>query len=169
MRTIDCTLVGTAPLLCGRPADPPPPPDAEPRVVAAARLYTDDDGQPVIPAANLFSCLIGAAQFVEVDRRTAITALVIDAHRVNIVSPDPWQVDARSVRNRGSRDRSICYRPRFDTWRLTFRLQVDDELLDLQSVRKLLDLAGRRIGLGDFRAERGGPFGRFRLERWEVR
>jgi hypothetical protein len=34
-------------------------------------------------------------------------------------------------------------------------------------VRQLVDDAGQRIGLGDYRPARKGPFGRFKVVHWE--
>jgi hypothetical protein len=34
--------------------------------------------------------------------------------------------------------------------------------------RRLVDDAGRKVGLGDFRPWRRGPFGRFTVVRWEI-
>ena len=62
----------------------------------------------------------------------------------------------------------MAHRPRFDEWRVSFTLEVDETLFSEALVRELLDIAGKRIGLGDFRPERKGPFGRFRTDAWRV-
>ena len=38
---------------------------------------------------------------------------------------------------------------------------VDEELVDQEKLTAWLALGGRRIGLGDWRPEKGGTFGRF--------
>lgn len=40
------------------------------------------------------------------------------------------------------------------------------EMLDAAIVRELFDIAGSKIGLGDFRPDRRGPFGRFTVTMW---
>jgi hypothetical protein len=45
-------------------------------------------------------------------------------------------------------------------------LEYDDTLLSEKEVREILDNAGRRVGLLDFRPERKGPFGRFMVTAW---
>jgi hypothetical protein len=34
-------------------------------------------------------------------------------------------------------------------------------------VRELLDIGGKRVGIGDFRPSRRGPFGRFKVVSWK--
>ena len=47
------------------------------------------------------------------------------------------------------------------SWGCRFTLDCDDELVDRQMLEAWLDIAGRRIGLGDWRPEKSGDFGRF--------
>ena len=58
--------------------------------------------------------------------------------------------------------RILRTRAKFDTpWSCTFELDVDDELIDQDQLLEWLDIAGRQIGLGDWRPEKSGMFGRF--------
>ena len=61
------------------------------------------------------------------------------------------------------RSRVIKARARFDLdWGLRFVLDCDDELIERERhLEKWLDIAGRRIGLGDWRPEKSGDHGRF--------
>lgn len=52
-------------------------------------------------------------------------------------------------------------RAKFDEWSVTFRVDIDPELVDEKKLASWLDIAGRRIGLGDWRPEKSGTFGRF--------
>jgi hypothetical protein len=60
------------------------------------------------------------------------------------------------------------YRPRFNDWGARFVMHVDDELLSLEMAHQLLSEAGQSIGIGDFRPEKRGPFGRFRVVEWKI-
>jgi hypothetical protein len=60
----------------------------------------------------------------------------------------------------------VCHRPLFHFWQLRFSLTHDAEMLDAAIVRELFDIAGSKIGLGDFRPDRRGPFGRFTVTLW---
>lgn len=59
------------------------------------------------------------------------------------------------------RNRIMRTRAKFDTWSVTFTVDYDDELVDEPKLAQWLDIAGRRIGLGDWRPACGGRFGRF--------
>ncbi len=63
-----------------------------------------------------------------------------------------------------SRGRIMRTRVKFDQWGLTFDLDFDPELIDQLKLETWLDIAGRRIGLGDWRPEKGGRYGRFTME-----
>ena len=65
------------------------------------------------------------------------------------------------------RNRILRTRAKFDEWGAIFTVDVDDELVDKQQLEAWLDIAGRRIGLGDWRPERSGHFGRFSVENIE--
>lgn len=56
-------------------------------------------------------------------------------------------------------------RPRINAWACELGLMVDVEAVDAQVVADLLTEAGTRVGVGDFRPERGGIYGRFTVER----
>ena len=60
------------------------------------------------------------------------------------------------------RNRILRTRARFSDWGLVFELDCDDELVDKQHLERWLDIAGRRIGMGDWRPEKSGEHGRFR-------
>ena len=59
------------------------------------------------------------------------------------------------------RNRLERTRAKFDEWSVTLLLEADDELVDQQQLESWLDIAGRRIGLGDWRPEKSGDYGRF--------
>ena len=59
------------------------------------------------------------------------------------------------------RARILRTRAKFDDWAVTFTVEVDPELVDKEQLASWLDIAGRRIGLGDWRPEKSGHYGRF--------
>ena len=62
----------------------------------------------------------------------------------------------------------MAHRPRLDEWRLEFTLDVDETMFAPDFVRLLVDDAGTKIGLGDFRPDRKGPFGKFAVTSWKI-
>ena len=59
------------------------------------------------------------------------------------------------------RARILRTRAKFDKWGAIFTIEVDEELVGKDQLASWLDIAGRRIGLGDWRPEKSGQYGRF--------
>ena len=59
------------------------------------------------------------------------------------------------------RNRVLRTRAKFDEWAVTFIVEADPELVDREQLLRWLDIGGRRIGLGDWRPEKSGRYGRF--------
>lgn len=77
------------------------------------------------------------------------------------------EIDSRPVVIQ--RSRTMRHRSRLENWSVEFELEIDDSLLGDESVHQILTEAGRRVGVGDFRPQKGGPFGRFIVESWIVK
>lgn len=148
-----------------------------PREQAAPRLYTSADGKPILPGPNVFRGLIDAGQFHKAGRKQITTAksslipagihlVEIECPILNPFGPVTWEVDSRSVVNPSTGGRMMCHRPRFDVWKIEFTLQVDDQMFDEAITRRLVEDMGRKVGLGDFRPSRKGPFGRSMITSW---
>ena len=59
-------------------------------------------------------------------------------------------------------------RARFDPpWSCTVTVDVDGELIDREQLLEWLEIAGRQVGLGDWRPEKSGVFGRFEVASFE--
>jgi hypothetical protein len=74
-----------------------------------------------------------------------------------------FEVDSRPVTIPATKGRVMRHRPRFDQWGAKFTLQVNDDLLAVETAHQLLTEAGLGVGIGDFRPEKRGPFGTFRV------
>lgn len=146
-----------------------------PREQAEPKRYCDKDGNMVIPGPNVFAAIVEAGKFHKVGKTkitTAKSSLVAAGLTVDeIVLPlrgSAWEVDSRSVVNPATGGRMMCHRPRMDDWELDFTLDVDEEMFHPDLVRQLVDDAGKKVGLGDYRPARKGPFGRFVVTHWAV-
>lgn len=84
------------------------------------------------------------------------------------MEPQDWSIDTRAVRIPSTGGRILRHRPIFHDWKLEFTLDLDTELLSEKLLRQIVDAAGKRIGLGDFRPDCLGPYGRFVVNSWEV-
>jgi hypothetical protein len=145
-----------------------------PREQAEKKLYQDVDGNLFLPSPMLFSCLVDAGKFHKVGRnkvttqKTSLVPAGISVEELIIpFNTKDWEIDSRSVVIPSTGGRIMCHRPRLDEWQLTFTLDVDTTMFDPKFVRTLMDDAGKKCGLGDYRPNRKGPFGKFVVINWE--
>jgi hypothetical protein len=78
-----------------------------------------------------------------------------------------FEVDSRPVVIPATKGRVMRHRPRFDVWSAKFSLRVNDGVLPPDFVQQLLTEGGQQIGIGDYRPEKGGPFGTFNVAEWK--
>lgn len=62
------------------------------------------------------------------------------------------------------RARILRTRAKFDEWSAEVVIDADEELVDKEKLERWLDIGARRIGLGDWRPEKSGSYGRFVVE-----
>lgn len=147
-----------------------------PQDICTTKLYIGLDGKPMIPQPNLMRCLVDGGRFTKVGKAQITTAkstqlyscVDIAGAEIPIIHKQPWKVDTRAVRIPSTGGRILAHRPMFDDWSLAFELDLDEEILGGKILRKVVDDAGKRIGLGDFRPACKGPYGKFVVTKWEV-
>lgn len=183
---IQCKIQGVSSLLCNRFTDATAEKISNgttaairgakpaPRDQAQEKLYTGADGKPVLPSPNLMRAFVDAGVFIKNGKsklstqRTSLVPAGLAIVEIELpITPGRWETDSRSVVIPSTGGRIMCHRPRFDEWKLSLTLDVDDTMFAEAVVRELVDLAGSRIGVGDFRPARRGPFGRFRVDSWK--
>jgi len=187
MKLIKVRIEGTTPLLCNRFTDSAQLAASSgsrvstvgdrgtPMEQAKQKLYTGTNGKLCIPQPNLFRCLIDAGVFfksgkskVTTQKTSLIPACIeIDGIELPLIHKEAWTVDTRAVRIPSTGGRILAHRPCFNDWAIAFTLKIDIDLISVKLVRELLDAAGKRIGLGDFRPATKGPFGKFVVTFWE--
>jgi hypothetical protein len=99
-------------------------------------------------------------------RMTSDIVTILDA---NGKPQRKFEIDRRPISIPSTKGRIMRYRPRFDAWSARFELVVNDDLLAPELAHQLLAEAGMSIGIGDFRPARTGPFGTFRVTRFDER
>lgn len=181
------TITGSAPLILnnGRGADPLDPATKAFKVVSQKRgksktdadlseidrqeymmkLYTDEDGHPVIPAPNLES-MINAGARQSKDGKKVLAGVFVEAD-AKIIYDGPTEFEALYADKRFSlrtgfkqgQIRVYKVRPIFKEWSLTFTVTYDNELIDGGQLDKFIAAAGKVSGLGDWRPK----FGRFEI------
>lgn len=74
-----------------------------------------------------------------------------------------YEVDSRPVTIPATKGKIMRHRPRFDKWGAKFDLIINEKMIPTEQVHLLLNEAGESVGIGDFRPEKRGPFGTFRV------
>lgn len=158
---------GTSAVLLGKKGTP--------KEQAAPKVYSDSQGRPVVPGPNIFAAIVQAGTFIKAGKSKVTTAKssIVPAGLSMVeleclLTPRDWEVDSRAVVIPSTGGRVMAHRPRFDAWKVSFTLDVDTTVFNEAVVRELVDFAGQRVGLGDFRPARKGPFGRFKVTSWKT-
>lgn len=146
-----------------------------PREAAERVCYEDEEKKLYYPTTNIYACLIEAGKFhkdgkvkVTTARSSLIPAgVMIMGNHVYFKTPDMWEVDSRAVVVPSTGGRIVCHRPRLDNWSLEFQLELDTKMFTPKFIRTLVDDAGQKVGLGDFRPARKGIYGRFVVTNWK--
>lgn len=150
----------------------------EPREQAAQVEYRNDDGTFWLPGASISRLLreAGGGHKLKGSRKSAkyviSGAVFVREDRVTVLDTDGgpatyYEVDSRPVVIPATKGRVMRHRPRFDGWAASFTLAVNDDIIDPAFVHQLLNEGGVSVGIGDFRPEKGGPFGTFRVTKWD--
>lgn len=130
------------------------------------KLYLDATGKPYVPAVYIQRALIDAGKKLQVRGQKKATYSKIVGSVVDI-EPEaltltgkyvPFRISAVNPMTKG---RMMVTRPRFDKWSIEFNVFVNDESIGFETMNELLVLAGRSTGIGDWRPEKKGKFGKF--------
>lgn len=186
MKTIEVEIRGTSPLLIHRFSEASEQSkssrriqvgDRDPREEATKAAYIAPDGTYYFSAFSIPNAMGNAGSNHKMrGSRKSLRFIVPSAVRVTYEAitilngngpAKDFEVDARPVTIPATKGRIMRYRPRFDQWGAKFTLSLDDESLDIATAHQLLNEAGQHIGIGDFRPEKRGPFGCFRVTRFE--
>jgi hypothetical protein len=142
-----------------------------PEVEAEAAVYRLADGQCAIPAIALRSAIIEAAgAWKAAGRRSSMKSVLSHIEVMDellpLWNPDDgspltsYAIDRRRVRVQ--RAGVMRARPRFEHWGTTIILGYDEVLLTQPDIiREIANDAGRRFGVGDYRPQTKGWFGKF--------
>lgn len=135
---------------------------------ARLRLYLDPDGNHCHPTVAFTKAMVKAVsgkKFGKVFATAALKGSVFVAEPFCLIEDEKgkplskYTIDRRPVIV--GKARVLRCRPCWSKWTMRVALEVDTAILDPSQVLDSLSLAGRIIGIGDYRPEKGGGFGRF--------
>ena len=140
-------------------------------IEAESKLYTTA-GKPYIPSVYLWRALIDAGKRLQVRGQKKATYSKIVGSVVEI-NPDAIEIKGKwdeyrvSAVNPMTKGRMMVNRPKFDKWSCTFEIHVNGDDISKETLNDLLVDAGQKTGIGDWRPEKKGKFGKFMVTKFQ--
>ena len=178
MKKVNVEITGISPLLMNNPASMIEQAQTKMTIKTAKfdlkkeaekLAYKDSKGILYIPATAIKGTMIGASSYKKFGKFSA-KALVAGGV---FISPDKvslgtkkYELDIRTVVIQ--RARVVKARPMIENWKVSFVLEYNEKLIgDHKDLHEILSDAGERVGLLDFRPQKLGSFGRFKITKWQ--
>jgi hypothetical protein len=186
MKTVNLVITGVSPILINRFKEQDEVVEAvkkstkkdygTPRAQAEATAYRDDKSKKIwIPT----TWITGAIKTVASDYKLPSSRKSVKSVSGGCIIPadekayfkenykvKDVEVDSRPVVIQ--RARIMRHRARLEKWSVETTLEIDETIIPVSDVHAILIDAGKRAGMGDFRPQKGGPFGRFHITSWKV-
>lgn len=130
-------------------------------------IYRDEKQKIYIPSSQIHGCLINAGKTMKIKGKGKATyskifgAFILVEPACLTVSPQEYVIDERPVVIQ--RSRILRYRPKWEKWNLEFTICVMTDEISKEVLKSALEYGGSYVGIGDFRPEKKGPFGRFMI------
>lgn len=126
--------------------------------------YLDKKGRDYIPGHIIKKCLASAGDLVGVRRSLLEKILFVLDERVYINCPGGPTKRRDMVRNRGRMGSvaDIRFRPEYTDWSFVVKIEFNSGFFAPEAVVNLFQNAGYSCGLGEWRPQKGGEYGRFK-------
>lgn len=176
-------IIGTSPLIMHRFSEkakkqmldamqgvknPRQPKDPEAEYLAS--IYWLDDNRPGFPSIAFKAATIGAARFYRDVKMTELRQSLFflgelgksdNQQMFPIHGEHHMREDVVRVARGGT---DLRYRAEFPQWSTELTIIYVESMFDLDSVLSLVDAGGLGVGVGEWRPEKSGDFGTFRVD-----
>jgi len=140
-------------------------------IKALFHSYIDNEGNHYIPNEHFKQAFIKGGAFVKAKVGNSSRSMKNIVAGMWMVSPEhiPFrkfdEIDVRPANNIAAHAKIIVTRPKWQSWECSFILNVDDDgLLSQPMIESIIDYAGRYLGVGSYRPEHTGEYGRFKIK-----
>jgi len=174
MKTYKTTIQGISPLLMNRPSamigdisKDKKPFENNPQGQAENKLYVNPKGKLYQPSTHIYGALIEAGKKKKVVGKGKSTYSKIVGYAVQINpfeiehKKQKWEIFSILAVNPNTKGRNLLHRPILKEWELSFEITFDETEIAPSIMKELLDIAGKVAGLGDWRPQKKGPYGKF--------
>lgn len=182
--TIRVPIVGTTPLIVHRFSEKAkrqmldamqgrrtPKEAKDPQAEYEAAFYRLKDGTPGFPVLGFKQATVGGARYYGRNQvtMTGLKSFVFirgelgdDGMQLTAILGEPRMREDVVRVNRGGTD--LRYRPEFPEWSTVLEITYVKSALTQSSVLSLVDAGGMGVGVGEWRPERDGDFGTYRID-----
>jgi len=177
---IKVTIEGTTPLLFNRFRDTAIEGKSKKRTGAMGdieiedKLYLDEKGNVLLPATYLRNSIVEASKQFKIVGKGKSTYSKLVASTVQIepfylkLDAGKYEVFRISAVNPMTKGRMMTERPKYDKWKASFEIVLNDESVPVSVMNEILEQAGKYVGIGDWRPEKKGMFGKFMIVEFKV-
>lgn len=138
----------------------------KPKEEFEAACYLTDNDEYGLPLMAFKNSLIAAAhKDIGIEKTLVRKAFFIKTTDSNLINKmdcsDPVMREDMVRVGAGSAD--MRYRPEFRKWSTEITCEIDGQLLTIDDVVNLVNRAGFGVGIGEWRPEKNGEYGRFEV------
>lgn len=182
MKTYNITIEGISPMLMNRPSQldiGEKSKDSKretmtPVELAEAKLYKDAEGKVYLPATWFQGAIVEAGKQKKMMGKgsskatySKVAGSSVEIDPFEIVLKADWKVFSILAVNPTTHGRNVLHRPQFSKWKVDFECTFDETQIEVPVMKELFDIAGRQVGVGDWRPAKKGRFGKFQVISWK--
>lgn len=179
MKKINVEVEGKSPLLMNRFRDTSIDSKSKKRTGALQEAILEDklylyDGKPHIPSIYFRNCIVEAGKQFKITGKgkstySKLVGSTIEVLPENIlIKSDGYKGFRVAAVNPMTKGRMMVNRPRFENWKCRFEIMLHDENVPVEVMNELIQHAGSYVGIGDWRPEKKGMFGKFMITSFKV-
>lgn len=132
----------------------------DPEADYEACFYKTETGAYGFPAIGVKAAIVSACRFVDAKMTVMRGAFHIDCEMLTVVGEPRPREDMVRV---GMGTADIRYRPEFVEWRIPVTVKFNASVISAEQIANLLNAAGFGVGIGEWRPEKNGSYGRFHV------
>lgn len=179
MKTFNVTIQGTTPLLMNRPSmligdisKEKTQTEQTPEESCIDKLY-EIEGKLYQPSTHIKGSLVDAGKNQKVVGKGKATYSKIVGYAVNIKpfeivhKKQKWTAFSVLAVNPNTKGRNLLHRPMLKEWELDFQIEFDEDQIPASILKEIFDRAGKISGVGDWRPNKKGTFGKFQVTSWK--
>jgi|SRR3990167_2859656 len=138
----------------------------DPKEEAEKKAYKTTEGKLFLPNTHFKASLVKAStDFKMIGKKSyrdyIRSGIFIEEEQI-ILNQQNYEIHEEPVVIQ--RNRVMSWRPKFKEWSCEFTINIEDDMINSQILKEILESAGKYKGVGDHRPE----YGRFKIDSYEI-